>query len=79
MRRFKAKFHHPYHQSMQWYRGSIRLCSFLTLAGVRGWEGYAETLRHQIEWAIASGEKSNDAGWKIVNQTPLTGGLLYRR
>jgi aromatic-L-amino-acid decarboxylase len=60
----------PYAHSLQWSRRFIGLELFLTLA-VAGWQGYEESLRHQV----AMGERLRwgltEQGWMVINDTPL--------
>lgn len=60
----------PYQNSMQWSRRLIGLKVFLSLA-VAGREGYAAVLRYQTRMGALLRERLQEAGWKIVNQTPL--------
>lgn len=60
----------PYATSMQWSRRFIGLKLFLSLA-VAGWAGYEEAIRHQTEMGERLRERLREAGWVIVNDTPL--------
>jgi glutamate/tyrosine decarboxylase-like PLP-dependent enzyme len=60
----------PYVHSIQWSRRFIGLKVFLSLA-VAGWEGYAESIRHQFRMGDALREGLVAAGWELANQTTL--------
>lgn len=60
----------PYAHSMQWSRRFIGLKLFLSLA-VAGWEGYEAAVRRQTEMGDRLRERLREAGWGIVNDTPL--------
>lgn len=60
----------PYAHSMQWGRRFIGLKVFLSLA-VAGWEGYTESIRHQVAMGDYLRLRLNAAGWEVVNKTPL--------
>jgi glutamate/tyrosine decarboxylase-like PLP-dependent enzyme len=60
----------PYAHSMQWSRRFIGLKVFLSLA-VAGWEGYAEAIRHQTAMGDLLRRRLREAGWVMVNDTPL--------
>jgi glutamate/tyrosine decarboxylase-like PLP-dependent enzyme len=60
----------PYAHSMQWSRRFIGLKVFLSLA-VAGWEGYAEAIRHQTAMGDLLRLRLREAGWVVVNDTPL--------
>lgn len=60
----------PYTHSLQWSRRFIGLKALLSLM-VAGWDGYAEALRHQVGMGEALRAKLRDAGWRVVNETPL--------
>jgi len=60
----------PYAHSMQWSRRFIGLKLFLSLA-VAGWEGYEAAIRRQTEMGDRLRERLREAGWAIVNDTPL--------
>ena len=60
----------PYAHSMQWGRRFIGLKVFLSLA-VAGWEGYAETIRHQVAMGDYLRVRLEEAQWTVVNRTPL--------
>lgn len=60
----------PYSHSMQWSRRFIGLKVFLSLA-VAGWDGYAESIRHQVAMGDYLRLKLKAAGWDVVNRTPL--------
>jgi len=60
----------PYAHSMQWARRFIGLKVFLSLA-VAGWEGYAESIRHQVSIGDYLRLRLEAAQWEVVNRTPL--------
>ncbi|HEV7503832.1 MAG TPA: aminotransferase class V-fold PLP-dependent enzyme [Thermoanaerobaculia bacterium] len=60
----------PYAHSMQWSRRFIGLKVFLSLV-VAGWEGYAEAIRHQTAMGDLLRRRLREAGWVVVNDTPL--------
>lgn len=60
----------PYAHSMQWSRRFIGLKLFLSLA-VAGWEGYEAAIRHQTAMGDLLRERLKEAGWEVVNDTPL--------
>ncbi|MFY7999974.1 MAG: pyridoxal phosphate-dependent decarboxylase family protein [Candidatus Kapaibacteriota bacterium] len=60
----------PFTHSMQWSRRFTGLKLFLTLA-VAGWEGYAETIRHQTAMGNLLRKELEQGGWRIVNDSPL--------
>lgn len=60
----------PHLHSMQWSRRFIGLKVFLSLL-VAGWDGYAETIRHQTAMGDRLRERLRDSGWHIANGTPL--------
>ncbi len=60
----------PYAHSMQWSRRFIGLKVFLSLA-VAGWEGHAEAIRHQTAMGDLLRRLLREAGWAVVNDTPL--------
>ena len=60
----------PFTHSMQWSRRFTGLKLFLTLA-VAGWEGYAETIRHQTAMGTLLRKELEQSGWRIVNDSPL--------
>ncbi|HEX3557516.1 MAG TPA: pyridoxal-dependent decarboxylase [Thermoanaerobaculia bacterium] len=60
----------PYAHSMQWSRRFIGLKVFLSLA-VAGWEGYADAIRHQTAMGDLLRQRLQEAGWVVVNDTPL--------
>jgi glutamate/tyrosine decarboxylase-like PLP-dependent enzyme len=59
-----------YARSLQWSRRFIGLKVFLTLA-VAGWDGYAATLRHQVEMGDLIRRELVAAGWRLANDTAL--------
>jgi glutamate/tyrosine decarboxylase-like PLP-dependent enzyme len=60
----------PYARSMQWSRRFIGLKVFLSLL-VAGWEGYAQAIEHQAAMGDQLRLKLAEAGWEVVNATPL--------
>jgi len=60
----------PFTHSLQWSRRFIGLKVFLLLA-VAGWEGYAETIRHQTAMGDLLRRELEENDWEIINQTPL--------
>ncbi len=60
----------PYRHSLQWSRRSMGLKVFLSLL-VAGWDGYAAALRHQVSMGDLLRSRLADAGWRVVNDTPL--------
>jgi glutamate/tyrosine decarboxylase-like PLP-dependent enzyme len=60
----------PYAHSMQWARRFIGLKVFLSLA-VAGWEGYAESIRHQVAMGEYLRLRLEATQWDVVNRTPL--------
>ena len=60
----------PYTHSLQWSRRFIGLKVFMTLAQ-SGWAGYESTIRHQAEMGVLLKAKLVQAGWQVVNDTPL--------
>jgi glutamate/tyrosine decarboxylase-like PLP-dependent enzyme len=60
----------PYARSMQWSRRFIGLKVFLSLA-VAGWEGYAESIRHQVAMGEYLRRRLTAEGWEVVNNSPL--------
>jgi glutamate/tyrosine decarboxylase-like PLP-dependent enzyme len=60
----------PYTHSMQWSRRFIGLKVFLSLV-VAGWEGYEAAVRHQTAMGDRLRERLREAGWRVVNETPL--------
>ncbi len=60
----------PYTHSMQWSRRFIWLKVLLSLA-VAGWDDYAVVLRHQVAMGQRLRHKLTQAGWRIVNDSPL--------
>jgi len=59
-----------YEHSMQWSRRFIGLKLFLSLA-VAGWDGYAAVLRDTTAIGNELRRLLSDAGWEILNSTPL--------
>lgn len=60
----------PYAHSMQWSRRFIGLKLFLSLAAA-GWEGYEAAIRHMTAMGDRLRDGLREAGWVIVNDTPL--------
>ncbi len=60
----------PHLTTMQWSRRFIGLKVFLSLA-VAGWDGYAAAIRHQARMGDQLRERLANAGWRVVNETPL--------
>ena len=60
----------PHRTSMQWTRRFIGLKLFFTCL-VHGWQGYEETIREMIRLGDVLRRKLEDAGWNVVNRTPL--------
>ena len=60
----------PYSSTMQWSRRFIGLKLFLALAE-RGESGYAEMIERQTWLGDVLRRSLADAGWRIVNATPL--------
>ncbi|MGH3327473.1 MAG: pyridoxal phosphate-dependent decarboxylase family protein [Streptomycetales bacterium] len=60
----------PYVSSQQWSRRFTGLKLFMSLA-VAGRSGYAEQLEHDAELADMLREGLSNAGWIVVNDTPL--------
>jgi aromatic-L-amino-acid/L-tryptophan decarboxylase len=60
----------PYRSSVQWSRRSIGLKVFMTLAAL-GMDGYAQLIEHQTDMGNQLRKRLQDAGWRIVNDTPL--------
>lgn len=60
----------PYIHSIQWSRRFIGLKIYLPLA-IFGWEGYAETITHQIKMGNALRDALQKNGWTIKNESKL--------
>jgi aromatic-L-amino-acid decarboxylase len=60
----------PYTTSVQWSRRFIGLKLFLSLAQ-HGESGYIEMIEHQARMGDVLRESLQNAGWRIVNSTPL--------
>lgn len=60
----------PYTSTVQWSRRFIGLKLFLTLAE-KGELGYIEMIEHQAHMGEVLRELLRQAGWKVVNKTPL--------
>jgi glutamate/tyrosine decarboxylase-like PLP-dependent enzyme len=68
----------PYAHSMQWSRRFIGLKLFLSLA-VAGWQGYEEAIRRQVAMGDRLRRGLAEAGWTVVNDTPLPIVCFVRR
>jgi glutamate/tyrosine decarboxylase-like PLP-dependent enzyme len=68
----------PYAHSMQWSRRFIGLKLFLSLA-VAGWQGYEESIRHQVAMGDRLRRGLVERGWTVVNDTPLPVVCFARR
>ncbi len=60
----------PYIHSMQWSRRYIGLRTYLSLL-IFGWDGYAETINHQVEIGNYLRTQLIKYGWEITNNTEL--------
>jgi glutamate/tyrosine decarboxylase-like PLP-dependent enzyme len=60
----------PYMTTVQWSRRAIGLKVFMSLAE-RGRDGFAEQIDRQARMGDVLRAKLTDAGWTIVNDTPL--------
>jgi glutamate/tyrosine decarboxylase-like PLP-dependent enzyme len=60
----------PHRSSMQWTRRFIGFKLFLSLL-VAGFEGYAETIRNMVRLGQVLRRRLDEAGFRIVNRTPL--------
>ena len=60
----------PYTHSVQWSRRFIGLKLFLALAE-HGESGYAAMIEHQARMGDVLREALQNAGWRVVNSTPL--------
>jgi glutamate/tyrosine decarboxylase-like PLP-dependent enzyme len=60
----------PYTSSTQWSRRFIGLKLFLSLAHL-GEAGYVAMIEHQAHMGDVLREALTDAGWQVVNKTPL--------
>jgi len=60
----------PYTASVQWSRRFTGLKLFLALAE-HGESGYVEMIEHQARMGDVLRESIQQAGWRIVNRTPL--------
>jgi glutamate/tyrosine decarboxylase-like PLP-dependent enzyme len=60
----------PHRSSMQWTRRFIGLKLFLSLL-VAGYEGYADTIRRMVQLGDRQRERLTEAGFPVVNRTPL--------
>jgi glutamate/tyrosine decarboxylase-like PLP-dependent enzyme len=66
----KLRVEDPYAGSLQWSRRFTGLKVFLTLA-VAGWEGCSAVLRQQTAMGELLRHRLREAGWEVVNPTPL--------
>jgi glutamate/tyrosine decarboxylase-like PLP-dependent enzyme len=60
----------PYIHSIQWSRRFIGLRTYLSLL-IFGWEGHAQTIRHQVETGNYLKQKLADNNWTVLNNTSL--------
>lgn len=60
----------PYIHSMQWSRRFIGLRTYLSLL-IFGWEGYAETVHHQVEIGNYLRRELLKNNWEITNDSEL--------
>lgn len=60
----------PYGRSIQWSRRFLGLRVLLPLASL-GFQGFAASLRRQVELAEFLRKELRERAWKIVNDTPL--------
>jgi glutamate/tyrosine decarboxylase-like PLP-dependent enzyme len=60
----------PHRSSMQWTRRFIGLKLFLPLL-VAGYEGYADAIRRMVHLGERLRHRLAEAGFRVVNQTPL--------
>ena len=60
----------PYATTVQWSRRAIGIKVFLSLAEL-GLDGYRELIEHQATMGDRLRELLADAGWRVVNDTPL--------
>ncbi len=60
----------PYSTTLQWSRRFTGLKVFLSLATI-GLEGYATMIEHQTAMGELLRQRLTDAGWTILNDTPL--------
>jgi glutamate/tyrosine decarboxylase-like PLP-dependent enzyme len=60
----------PYTTTVQWSRRFIGLKLFMALAE-RGEQGYIEMIEHQARMGDVLREALTNAGWQVVNKTPL--------
>ncbi len=60
----------PFTHSIQWSRRFNGLKLYLPLLFF-GWDGYEEVIMHQTKMGELLKVKLKDAGWKILNDTPL--------
>ncbi len=60
----------PFTHSIQWSRRFIGLKLYLSLLFF-GWEGYAQTVRHQTQMGRLLKKLLRDNGWKLYNDTEL--------
>jgi aromatic-L-amino-acid/L-tryptophan decarboxylase len=60
----------PYVSSMQWSRRCSGLKVFMGLAAA-GWEGVRRALEHQLDMAALLAQTLPEAGWRVVNASPV--------
>ena len=60
----------PFNHSIQWSRRFIGLKLYLSLL-IFGWEGFAQTVRHQTEMGRLLKKLLRENGWKLYNDTDL--------
>ncbi len=60
----------PYASTVQWSRRAIGIKLFLSLAEL-GLDGYRELIEHQAAMGDRLRALLTDAGWQVVNETPL--------
>ena len=60
----------PYIHSMQWSRRFVGLRTYLSLL-IFGWDGYSETIAHQVQMGNYLRAKLKEDGWVITNETKL--------
>ena len=60
----------PFSHSLQWSRRAIGMKVFLSML-VAGWDGYREAIEHQAAMGAYLRERLVDAGWRVLNDTPM--------
>lgn len=60
----------PYEHSIQWSRRFIGLKLYLSML-FYGWEGYAQTIEHQVNMGLLLQQELLKNGWLIKNDSPL--------